>query len=117
MVSRAKKIVYRYRNRSKKKTRRAKDKRVPLLTMAGLGVALKEPIVFAANGYYEQALYEVGKKFTGYDSNTGQFDPMYALQKCYAPIIIGGLGSKAMTKIGVNRQLKKIPFVGKYIKL
>lgn len=101
----------------RKKIRRKRDKRIPLLTMAGLGVALKEPIVFAVNGYYEQALYELGKKFTGYDSNNQSFDPMYALTKCYAPILIGGLGSKAMTKIGINRQLSKVPFAGKYIKL
>jgi len=85
--------------------------------MAGLGVSLKEPIVFAVNGYYEQALYALGRTFTGYDVNTGQFDPMYALKKGYAPIIVGGLGSKAMTKIGINRELRKVPIVGKYIKL
>ena len=114
----AKKVITRWRTRAKKKSkRRKKDKRVPILTMAGLGVALKEPIVFAMNGYYEQALYELGKTFTGYDVNTRQFDPMYALTKGYAPIIVGGLGSKAMTKIGINREIRKLPVVGKYIKL
>lgn len=117
MVSKPK-IVYRYRNRPKKKNkRRAKDKRFPLLLGAGLGAALSRPIENAVNGDYMGAIAEVGSRFTGYNFQSRQVDFGYALMNGYLPIILGGLGTKAMTKIGVNRELKKIPFAGKYIKL
>ena len=115
MVSK-KKVVYRYRNR-KKKTRRKKDKRFPILALGGVAVALSRPIQNAINGDYEGALAELGSRFTGYNYQSQVFDWRYALMNGYLPIVAGAVGSKLATKIGANRAISKIPFVGKYVKL
>ena len=102
---------------AKKKKRRAKDKRVPILTIAGLGAAVANPIQKAIDGDYEGALAEVGARFTGYNYQSKTFDLKYAAMNGYLPIVLGALGSKVATKLGVNRALKKVPLIGKYIKL
>lgn len=113
----AKKIVYRYRNRKTKKRRAKKDKRMPILPLAGLGIALSRPIDNALRGDYEGALAELGSRFTGYNYQSQVFDWQYALYNGYLPIVMGAIGSKVATKIGINRAIKKVPFAGKYIKL
>lgn len=99
-----------------KKRRRTRDKRFPMLTGLGIGVAVSKPIENAAKGDYMGALAEAGARFTGYNFQSKKLDLGYALMNGYLPLILGGLGSKAMTKIGVNREMKKLPFVGKWIK-
>jgi len=37
--------------------------------------------------------------------------------RTYTSIVLGALGSKAMNALGVNRNLRKVPFLGKYLKL
>lgn len=102
--------------KAKKKWRR-KDKRVPLLPMAGLAVTLMKPAELALAGDYEGALAETGARFTGYNFQSGVFDLWYAVLNGYAPVVAGAIASKVMTRLGVNRMMKKIPFAGKYIKL
>ena len=102
---------------TKKKKRRSKDNRVPVLTLLGLGAAVANPVQQAIDGDYEAAIAEAGARFTGYNFQSKVFDLKYAFMNCYLPIILGALGSKAMTKLGVNRAMKKIPMLGKYIKL
>lgn len=102
---------------AKKKKRRAKDKRVSALIIAGLGAAFAKPIQNALEEDYEGALAEVGARFTGYNFQSRVFDLKYAVLNGYLPIVLGAIGSKVATKLGINRELKKIPMVGKYIKL
>ena len=102
---------------AKKKKRRKKDNRVPILTIAGVGAAVAKPIQLAAEGDIEGGLAELGARFTGYNYQSKQFDLKYALMNGYLPIVLGAIGSKVATKIGVNRAMKKIPMVGNYIKL
>jgi len=101
----------------KRKRRTKKDKRVPILPLLGLGAAIAYPVQQAIGGDYEAAIAETGARFTGYNYQSKVFDLKYALMNGYLPIILGALGSKAATKLGVNRAMKKIPMAGKYIKL
>ena len=110
------KAVKRPRTRQKRK-RRTTDKRVPIIATAGIGVALSKPIQNAIAGDYGGALAELGSRFTGYNYQSNTFDWKYAIIHGYLPIVAGAVGSKLATKIGANRVMKKIPFVGKYIKL
>ncbi len=102
---------------TKKKKRRKKDNRVPILTLLGIGAAVAKPIQQAIDGEYEAAIAEAGARFTGYNYQSKVFDLKYAFMNCWLPIIVGAVGSKVATKLGVNRAMKKIPMVGKYIKL
>lgn len=101
----------------KKKRRRSRQKPFSVLVMAGLGAAFSRPVQNAVDGNYEGAIAEIGSRFTGYNFQSGIFDAKYALVNGYAPIVLGAVGSKVATMVGVNREIKKIPFVGKYIKL
>jgi hypothetical protein len=101
----------------KNRKRRRRDTRIPILTTAGLGIAFSRPIENAIAGNYMGALAEVGSRFTGYNFQSQQFDFKYALMNGYLPIIMGAIGSKVATKLGVNRALKKIPMIGKWVKL
>lgn len=101
----------------KNKRRRRRDKRIPILTTAGLAIAFSRPIENAIAGNYMGALAEVGSRFTGYNFQSQQFDIMYALKNGYLPIFMGAIGSKVATKLGANRALKQVPLIGKYVKL
>jgi len=103
--------------RRAKRRRRIKSKKIPILPLAGLGVALAKPIENALAGDYKGALAELGARFTGYNYQSQVFDPKYALMNGYLPVVAGSIGSKVATKLGVNRALGKIPMIGKYIKL
>lgn len=106
----------------KKKKRRRKDKRVSGLTIFGFATNFfkKAPSGnFIANRIagqdWEGAVYDAREIFLGID-NKGKFQLNWVLDT-YARPLIGFIASKFMTKLGVNRELKKIPFIGKYIKL
>lgn len=101
----------------KKRKRRSRDTRFSILTMAGLAAAFSRPFHNAVQGNYEGAIAEIGSRFTGYNFQSGIFDIKYAIMNGYVPIVLGALGSKVATRLGVNRSLKKVPVVGKYIKL
>jgi len=118
------------RKRKRRRTR-TRDKRIPILvTGAGAVKSLVEPIfgndswsgakAFAEAGDIEGAVKEfLGcnlHNFTGYRITDGQFDFQKPLQT-YTLLITAWVGSKLATKFGVNRALKRVPFVGKYIKL
>lgn len=107
----------RRRSSTKKRARPKKDKRMPILTLAGIGAAVSKPIQNAIEGDYEGALAELGARFTGYNYQSKTFDWKYAAMNGYIPIIAGAIGSKIATKVGANRAIAKIPMIGKYIKL
>jgi len=101
----------------KNKKKAKKDKRVPVLPLLGLGAAVAKPIQQAIAGDYEEAIAELGARFVGYNYQSRVFDLKYAFMNCWLPIILGAVGSKVATKLGVNRSVAKIPMLGKYIKL
>lgn len=101
----------------RKKKRRARDKRMSVLTLAGLGIATMPAIQNAAEGHYEAALAELGARFTGYNFQSKAFNLQYALINGYLPVVLGAMGSKVATKVGANRAIKNVPFIGKYVKL
>jgi hypothetical protein len=101
----------------KKKRRRSRGKPFSFLIGTGLGIAFSRPIQNLVDGNWEGALAEVGSRFTGYNFQSGVFDLRYAAVNGYAPIVLGAIGSKVATALGINREIKKIPYAGKYIKL
>lgn len=113
---RRKNRAIRYVTRKARRFRRGKAP-MPLLPMVGLAYSLSKPVENAIGGDFQGALAELGARFTGYNYQSKQFDLMYAVTNGYLPIIAGALGSKAMTAIGANRMMRKVPLVGKYIKL
>lgn len=129
-------------NLPKKKKRRAKDKRVPLLTSIGFfapllfgkayGGTWKSPVEAAQEGNFMKALQSAIMNLTGIGvSVPGAELPegiTFDLSKVLDPVdfghagalkglLYGSVGSGIATKLGVNRKLRKVPFVGKYIKL
>lgn len=106
----------------KKKKRRRKDKRVSALTVGGLlSNVFKQG--YAGGSMYDNIMtqnwdglaYNAREIFLGIDSE-GKLRLDY-LADTYVRPIAGFILSKVMTKLGVNREMKKIPFIGKYIKL
>lgn len=136
------KVVRRRRRASPKKRSRRKDKRVPLLPVGGFAVPLAfgspfngtwaSPVQAIQEGNLEKAIQSTVYNLAGVRvpmQNTGyrsvvQFDWKEALNPfnfeaagAIKGAVWGALASKFMTKLGVNRNIAKIPFVGKHIKL
>jgi len=122
----------RRRSYRKKSKHRYKDKRIPLLTVLPiLHKAAIEPLlgdpsrgIYGAYNLYKDGrgseapkefvdvigINFLGRKFS--DGSNWGFP--FAT---YSEIALGMAGSWLMNKFGVNKQIKKIPMVGKYIKL
>jgi hypothetical protein len=58
----------------------------------------------------------LGRNFSGYDIKDNSFD-IGRVIPTYAMLAAGFIGSKVASKIGVNAQFKRIPMIGKYVKL
>ena len=112
-----KRMARKRRSYIKRRARPKKDKRIPILPLAGIAVSVAKPIEKAIAGDYEGALAELSARFTGYNPQSQVFDWKYALLNGYVPVIAGALGSKLATKVGANRAISKVPMIGKYIKL
>ena len=106
----------------KKKRRRRRDKRVSALTVGGfLSNIFKEG--YAGGSIFENIQnqnwyglqYNAREIFLGIDSN-GKLRLDYLLDT-YSRPLVGFIISKIATKVGLNREMKKIPFIGKYLKL
>ncbi len=125
-----------------KRKRRKKDNRVPLLPTIGFfaplllgkayGGTWSSPVEAIQEGNFLKALQSAIMNLTGIGvSVPGAELPegiLFDLNKVLNPLefghagalkglLFGSIGSKGATKFGLNRQLKKVPFVGKYIKL
>lgn len=95
----------------------------PYMGIPGQGVAGAQQYV--ASGDYEGAVREftdiIGINFLGYKFSDGSSwwtgDRAISPWKTYTEIGLGIAGSWAANKFGVNKQIKKIPLVGKWIKL
>lgn len=106
----------------KKKRRRKRDNRVSVLTVGGLltnifkqGYAGGSIAQNIQSQNWDGLQYNVREIFLGIDAE-GKLRLDY-LADTYVRPIAGFIISKIMTKLGVNREMKKIPFIGKYIKL
>jgi len=126
------KVSYRTRVRKGHYSRR-KDNRTSLLTIlpaAQRGII--EPILggneygatgalaVAQGGDLIGALREFANiemiNFTGYDMNSGGWSFGSPL-KTYTMIIAGWAGSKLASRLGVNSAMRKIPLIGRYVKI
>ena len=113
-----------------------KDKRIPLLTVLPIAhKAIIEPIfgdggeIYGAKKRFDEgnptaAAIEfvdvIGINFLGYkfsDGSSWWSGHSHSPINTYAELGLGILGSKLASKFGVNKQIRKIPFAGKYIKL
>lgn len=106
----------------KKKRRKTRDKRVSGLTVLGFVTNIfKEG--YAGGSMYDNIRdqnwyglqYNAREIFLGIDSE-GRIRLDYLLDT-YSRPVIGYIASRLLTKLGVNRELKKLPFIGKYVKL
>lgn len=122
-----KKRTYRRRT-TKKKRRRTKDRRVPLLTvLPPVFSAVIDPVMHGKDALLGGDA-ELGLKMMA-DRLSENFLGVWVTQpeagfvgwerpmRTYMSIFLGAIGSKIATSLGVNRSLKKVPFLGKYIKL
>jgi hypothetical protein len=103
-----------------------KSKKIPILTIAGIGAGFFMPAATSGGGksvvdnimagqfnWASEALIE---NFTGYNTYTHQFNIMNAHGAITT--IAGVLASKIIGgSLGVNRRLSGVPVIGKYISL
>ena len=100
----------------KKSSRRKKSHTIAVLPLLGLGATAIPSVRLAIEGKYEDALNTLIGNFTGYSVWDGQFHWDW-LAKGWAPVIAGVGGHFVANKVGLNRNIRKIPMVGKYISL
>jgi len=117
MARRIGRRIRRYRPRFARRVRRHRSKTIPILPLVGLAAGMAKPVQVAMSGDYMGALAETGARYTGYNFQSGQFDLMYALMNGYLPFVAGCAGHMIAQRLGVNRTISRIPFVGKYISL
>ena len=106
---------------AKKKRRRKRDTRIPLVPAIAIASTAIVPCPSgrtlwedAEAGDFEGLLYDLREKFAGVD-NEGKFRLEWLIGT-YGPIIAAGIVSKFAGRF-VNPTLKRIPMVGRYIKL
>lgn len=142
-TAKVKHVAKRRRRYTRKTTRRKKDRRIPLAPTLGFALPLAfgkpyggtwaSPMEAAMDGSWKGALQSALVNLTGIAvpiAGTGfTGKPEVEINKLLNPLdfssagaikglVLGALVSKFVgTKFGVNRTMKKIPFLGKYIKL
>lgn len=128
------------RRTTKKSYRRKKDRRIPLLPTIGFGAPLltgkpwgwSSPIEAIQQGNGAKAIQSAIANLTGVQvgmPNTGFTSGVNAdLARIINPfdlevagamkgLLWGTVGSKLATKFGLNRYMKKVPFLGNKVKL
>jgi len=116
----AKKRSRRYFSRIRRRRGRG-DKRFPILT--GIGTIAGLIKLFTRQSGRGQPLYEIQagnwKNVADSISDNVQwaFTTGEGLTQVVGPILVGAIGSKVMTMVGANKAMKRMPFVGRYIKL
>ena len=114
MAKRIRNRIRRYRARPR---RRRSNSAMPILPLLGLGAGLMQPAQLALSGNYMGAIAEAGARYTGYNFQTQKFDFMYALMNGWAPFLAGVAGHYAAQRFGVNRYIRKVPMIGRWISL
>jgi len=113
------------RSRFTRRRRGRGDRRISILSAAPIAIGLTvgdtvygagtSPWQAVQEGNFQAAANRIMINFTGYNMDDGSWNLWRA--KYLQMGIIGALASKAMTMIGVNKQIRKVPVVGRYIKL
>lgn len=91
-----------------KKRRRRGPRTILILPLAGVGVAVMEPVKRAFAGDFEGAAKELVQTATGVSTEDGSFHPEW-LQKFWMPIIVGAVGHKVAGMVGINRMFSRLP--------
>jgi hypothetical protein len=78
----------------------------------GIGSLTADPIGFG-KGFVDQ----IGQHYTGYSFLSGGGMNTAYLFNTYGGLIAGYAGHMIANKLGVNRYMKKIPMVGKWVQL
>jgi hypothetical protein len=81
-----------------------------MLPIVQAGYEQKDRFLSDPMGAVMETLLSMGVRYTGFNARDNNWYFTYPLQT-YATIIAGALGHKAMSKLGVNRALSKIPYV------
>jgi hypothetical protein len=110
--------------RFRRKGRRGRDTRIPLLPTIGIGYALYNvlghhfPDLQAGkiDMYLKGVATDAVASFAGYDINSGQWNWTW-LKGGLIPVAAGVLTSKLMTMLGVNRYMRRVPLIGRRVKL
>jgi hypothetical protein len=108
--------------RKKKRRRRKKSKQVSGLTILGFASNIFKT-AYAGSSMYQDIqagdmqkfVYNAREVFLGIDAN-GKFQLSWFIDTWSRPLI-GFIASKIADKVGLNRQMKRLPFIGKYLKL
>lgn len=100
-------------NKNKKKKPGFK---IPLATVLGLAAGFvgpmgDSPVEYIQKGDYRSAIVRLGKSYTGYDANTGKWEPGL-MAGGVLPLVIGCLVSKFVGgwPLNVNRRIR-LPFI------
>jgi hypothetical protein len=119
MARKKRRSIRRYLRRGKR--RGHSDKRLPLFPVIGGAVALwniadhqsgyGKPWYELKNGNFEAVLPALG------ESMKWAFTTFEGLTNVVLPPVVGFIGSRIMSAVGVNKALKRVPMVGRYIKL
>lgn len=95
----------------KRKKRAARKFTLPIAPIVGLLAGLAgpqgdSPIQYALDGDYESAIARLSKSYTGYDPNTGKWEP-HLMTAGLVPLLIGGLVHKFVggAPLNMNRML------------
>lgn len=85
---------------------------VPIAPIAGLAAGLAGPTQRAINGDFSGAIKEITYNYTGFNVDSGQFDPG-GLWRGLAPLLAGYMVHWTASKIGINRALgrARVPIV------
>jgi len=116
------KTKYRYVNRFKKRSFRKKKMTVPMLTVAGfipgfanMHRAYTNKIHDSNASGFKNLSIEAGRIYLAFDSRVGA-DPKWSWQWLWEgsiPIILGAVGSKIASRLGINAKLARagIPLI------
>jgi hypothetical protein len=105
---------------------RVKSKAIPLLPLMGgviapmAGAIQDTDFINGVQANPATALYNladnISQRYCGYSFQNNAFN-MGGMIPTYTGLIAGLIGHKLASKFGVNRAIKKVPFVGRYIQL
>lgn len=93
---------------ARKKKRRSKKFTIPIAPIAGLAIALADPVDEAIKGNTTRALKIIGARFTGIDARQDPYTfNIEELKRGLLPIVVGGLVHKFVggAPLNVNRML------------
>ena len=100
-----------------KARRRSKSKAASAAVLLGFAPLVSRGITSFKAGGIPAVAEGMTADLTGYSYSSGVYDMRRALYNSWLPIGSGVIIHKAANKLGVNRYLKRIPFIGKYIAL